>query len=184
MRPTGSKVNLTCRKWVNVTTVRDGNMTHRKWCPWDQPDVMSIWPTKCDNKVTYRMWRQCDLPKVTSIGPTERVTSMWPTGSDVNVPGGELPGRHPVLLSVEDVGAAAWAGAGGRRRRHRRTRGQRARGGDLLRARHSVHARQALHPLALNKNENRFKGVFLFRRVERQRQGKDNISVILMKREI
>ncbi len=100
----------------------------------------------CDVNATYRKWRQCDL---------QEVTSMWPTGSDVNVPGGELPGRHPVLLSVEDVGAAAWAGAGGRRRRHRRTRGQRARG-DLLRARHGVHARQALHPLPLNKNKNWF----------------------------
>ncbi len=134
MWPTGSDVNVTYR-------VCDVNVTYRK--------LTSMWHNGSDANVTYRKWRQCDLPEV---------TSMWPTGSDVNVPGGELPGRHPVLLSVEDVGAAAWAGAGGRRRRHRRTGGQCARGGGLLRARHSVHARQALHPLPLNKNKNRFNG--------------------------
>ncbi len=141
MRPTGSNVNVTCRKccqrddrlwrqydppgqwdlpdvvpiwpaselpgvwrqfdlpevtsmwpagnFVKVSTVRDGNMTQRKWCKWDLPD-MSIWPAKSDPpdmtsrwtiesgvNVTIRMWL--------SIGPTERVTSMWPTGCDVNM---------------------------------------------------------------------------------------------------
>jgi hypothetical protein len=123
MWPTGSNVNLTCRKCrqrddhsgqqydpPEVESVRPAicyvAMTCKLWHQSELTDVTSIWTIE---KVAGRKWRQCDtkpmwlsIPTVCvtsictiesgvnvtmwlSMGPTGCVTSMWPTGCDVNM---------------------------------------------------------------------------------------------------